>query len=144
MQYLLYRGEFGPYSIGTGQPLVLRVVRSSHCSLRTTDQQALRPNTLQLRSSSIPRLFVMSSIDIRIVDGRSACCVIEKPWYLSPGMTCRYAPWLNVALAGDATEGASQKSWDMPISVDTLARLHARYLLLLSAFVPNVSFLPHV
>ena len=37
-------------------------------------------------------------------------------------MTCRYASWLSVGHAGDATEGASQSSWEIPISVKTLVR----------------------
>jgi hypothetical protein len=53
-----------------------------------------------------------------------ALAALSKAVILSQGMTCRYASWLSVALAGDATERASQRSWEMPISVKTLARPH--------------------
>ena len=46
------------------------------------------------------------------------------PIGVTQGMTCRYASWLSAAHAGDATEWASQRSWEMPISVKALARPH--------------------
>jgi hypothetical protein len=57
-----------------------------------------------------------------MVEALAALSKAVVPMGVTQGMTCRYASWLSVAHAGDATERASQRSWEMPISVKTLAR----------------------
>lgn len=87
----------------------------------------------------INRLYVLTPLTVKLIH-RSARNAIKRyphrqwlkrplryrKWWCLSRMTCRHASWLSIALAGDATERASQGSWEMSISVKALARPHTR------------------